>query len=109
FTRYSKDCPYTEPVDGEFRNSFALVTQRTRGEVAVISVNAQDSTSGKIVSGAVIDEEPSVPGYNFLPVGAIPVDITSTPGSEATFVATAEVGKEGIYVLPSSCALGRDS
>lgn len=107
-SRNIKDCPDTDPVDGEVRQTFALVTQRTRGEVAVLAVNASDTESGKLISGVVVDEEPAVPGYNFLPVGAMPVDIVATPGSTASFVATAEAGKEGIYVVPSSCVTERD-
>lgn len=73
---------------------YALVTQTTRGEVAVV-----DMTS---VSDSVIDENPSVPGANFLQVGAQPVDVVATPGGTAAFVAVAEVGREGIYALPST-------
>lgn len=71
----------------------ALVTQTLRGEVAVVDLTA----------GNVVDVDPSTPGYNFLPVGANPVGIVSTPGGMATFVGVAEAGKEGIYALPSSC------
>lgn len=105
--RSIKDCPDNDPVDGETRQTFALVTQTTRGEVAVVGIGAADTETGKALSGFVVDEEPSVPGFNFLPVGAAPTDIVATPGSAAAFVASAEVGKEGIYTLPTSCALGR--
>lgn len=73
---------------------YALVTQTTRGEVAVI-----DTTS---LNNYVLDQDPSVPGANFLPIGAQPVDIVSTPGATATFVGVAEVGREGLFALPST-------
>jgi hypothetical protein len=106
--RSMQDCPDVNPVDDEFRQTYSLVTQPNRGEIAVIAVNVVDTGSGKAISGGVIDQEPAVPGFNFLPVGARPVDIVSSPGSAATFVAASEVGKEGIYALPSSCILRRN-
>lgn len=87
------DCPDADPVDGEQRYLFALVTQPNRGEVAVIDLSV----------GAVVDIEPTVPGFGFLPVGAQPVDIVTTPGGTASFVGVAEVGREGIYALPTRC------
>lgn len=73
---------------------YALVTQTTRGEVAVI-----DTTSN---NNSVLDQDPSVPGANFLPIGAQPVDIVSSPGGTATFVGVAEIGREGLFALPST-------
>ncbi len=73
---------------------YAMVTQTTRGEVAMVDITAQDNS--------VIDEDPGIPGANFMPIGAQPVDIQSTPGSTATFVGVAEVGHEGIFALPSN-------
>lgn len=73
---------------------YALLTQTTRGEVAVIDVTSQNES--------VIDLDPNIPGANFLPVGAQPVDIVATPGGTAAFVAVAEVGREGIFALPSA-------
>ena len=89
------DCPDTDPVDSEIRGLFALVTQTTRGEVAVVALSG--------LRPGVLDIEPTVPGLGFLPVGAQPVDIVSTPGSAATFVGVAEVGREGIFALPTTC------
>lgn len=82
-------------VDGKTTQPhlYALVTQTTRGEVAVIDM------STKVDS--ILDANPRVPGASFLPVGAQPVDIVSSDGGEATFVATAELGREGIFALPS--------
>lgn len=73
---------------------YALVTQTTRGEIAVVDLTTDTS--------AVLDQDPTTPGANFIPVGAQPVDIMSTAGGTATFVAVAEVGREGIFALPST-------
>lgn len=78
------------------RHMFALVTQTFHGEVAVIDLNAGDR-------GQILDVNPSVPGYNFLPVGEQPVDIVSTPGGAASFVAVAEPGRAGIFAIPTGC------
>jgi hypothetical protein len=82
------------PNDYSLPHLYALVTQTTRGEVAVIDLTTDDD--------AVIDQDTRVPGANFLPVGAQPVDIAATPGGSATFVAVAEVGRRGIFALPSN-------
>lgn len=78
------------------RHLHALVTQPSSGEVALVdlSVNPND---------AVVDFEPTQPGYSFMPVGAEPISIVSTPGGMASFVAVREPGKEGLFALPSSC------
>ncbi|AUX42179.1 hypothetical protein SOCE26_036060 [Sorangium cellulosum] len=84
----------------ELPHLYALVTQTSRGEVAVIDLTARESS--------VLDRDQSTPGASFLPVGAQPVDIVATPGGTATFVAVAEHGREGIFALPSSMVLRRD-
>jgi hypothetical protein len=71
---------------------YALVTQLTRGEVAVIDLSASK----------VVDQNPSTPGASFLPIGAEPVDLVATPGSTAAFVSVAELGHAGIFALPSA-------
>ncbi|MFT3769978.1 MAG: hypothetical protein QM820_31505 [Minicystis sp.] len=50
----------------------------------------------------MLDENPVEPGANFLPVGAEPTAIVSTPGSVASFVTVAEIGRAGIFALPSA-------
>lgn len=88
------------------RHLIALATQRETGEVAVLdaspcgfpSANAQAPCTATLV-----DVERTQPGLNFLPVGAEPVGIVSTPGGTASFVAVAEPGKAGIFGLPSAC------
>lgn len=75
---------------------FALVTQTTRGEIAVVDLSA----------GALIDQNHSVPGVNFLPVGAIPTDIAATPDGRMAFVSSAEPNKAAIYGIPGHRILG---
>jgi hypothetical protein len=75
---------------------FALVTQTTRGEVAVVDLSA----------GAIIDQSNAVPGLNFLPVGANPTDIAATPDGRMAFVSSAEPNKFAIYGIPGHRILG---
>ncbi len=86
-------CPDFENNENR-RHLYALVTQTLRGEVAVVDLSA----------GKVMDLDPATPGFSFIPVGENPVDIVSTPGGVASFVGVAEVGKEGIFAIPTSCA-----
>jgi len=92
-----KYCPDVNIVDGEDRHLYSLVTQTTRGQVAVVD----------LTYGGVVDEESTIPGYNFLDIGGVPTDIASTPGSVASFVGVAENGKEGIFALPTTCVSPR--
>lgn len=85
----------------EERDLFALVTQTSTGEVAVINVPL-DSDEPRAGEG-VVDLDPATPGYGFLPIGAQPGDIVTTPGGHATFVGVAEPGKPGLFALPSVC------
>jgi hypothetical protein len=75
---------------------FALVTQTTRGEVAVVGLSA----------GALVDQSRAVPGVNFLPVGSIPTDVATTPDGRMAFVASAEPNKFAIYGIPGHRILG---
>ena len=70
----------------------SLVTQTTRGEVAVVDVTAS----------GVVDLDPSVPGFNFLPVGALPTAVVTTPSSSAAFVAVADPNRSGIFGISTS-------
>jgi len=91
------DCPDRDVNDDTIKSRhlsvMALVSQTVTDEVAVINVSA----------GSVVDVDPSTPGYGFLRVGARPVSMAVTPGGTATFVATADVGRNGIFALPTSC------
>jgi hypothetical protein len=82
------------------RRFHALVTQPLTGEVALVDLAVP-------ASQAVIDFEPTQPGYSFMPVGAEPSSIVSTPGGVASFVGVREAGREGIFALPSSCIAPR--
>jgi hypothetical protein len=82
------------------RRLFALVTQPLNGEVAAVDL-------AESPNNAVVDFEPTQPGYSFMPVGSEPSAIVSTPGSVASFVAVREAGREGIFGLPSSCIAPR--
>ncbi|MEO8874780.1 MAG: hypothetical protein ABI461_04260 [Polyangiaceae bacterium] len=75
---------------------FALVTQTTRGEVAVVDLTA----------GNVVDIDNATPGVNFLPVGKNPTDIAAAPDGALTFVASAEPGKPSLYAMDSRVILG---
>jgi hypothetical protein len=75
---------------------YALVTQTTRGEVAVVD----------ITSGTVVDEDRSTPGINFIPVGQNPTDVAVAPDGLLTFVSAAEVNKPAIYAIPNPRILG---
>lgn len=77
---------------GQGTELYALVNQTTRGEVALINLSR----------GEVVDVDPATPGYGFLPVGAQPVDVVSSPDGVASFVATAEPSRAAIYALPST-------
>lgn len=86
-------CPDFDSEENR-RHLYALVTQTLRGEVAVVDLSA----------GKVVDLDKATPGFSFLPVGKNPVDIVSTPGGVASFVGVSELGKEGIFAIPTSCA-----
>lgn len=93
------ECPdlVSPPNSPEQTRMHALVTQPTTGEVALVDLG----------SSTVVDYEPSQPGFSFMPVGAEPGALVSTPGGVASFVAVREVGREGIFGLPSSCIAPR--
>jgi hypothetical protein len=79
---------------GELPHLYALVTQMTRGEVAVIDLSADE--------GNVLDQDDATPGPTFLPVGAQPVDVVATPGGTAAFVTAAEPTRPAIYAIPTA-------
>jgi len=89
---------YTGAENEDPGSLHAFVTQTTRGEVAVIDLSEEE----------VVDLNKSKPGFNFIPVGAVPVDIAATPGGTAAFVGSAESGREGIWILPSRTLVRRD-
>lgn len=76
---------------------YALVTQTVTAEVAVVRLSGGRGLSG------VVDVNGSLPGITPLRVGAQPVDIVTTPGGRASFVGSAEPGREGLFGLGSQC------
>ena len=91
------DCPDRDSADdtqaSKHLSVFALVSQTVTDEVAVVDVTA----------GSVVDVDPARPGFGFLRVGGRPISMAATPGGRATFVATADVGRNGIFALPTNC------
>jgi hypothetical protein len=77
---------------------YALVTQQTRGQLAVVDLTA----------GVVVDEDRSTPGINFIPVGADPSDVAVAPDIDPTltFVASRDPNSFAIYGIPNSRLLG---
>lgn len=96
-------CPDTvsRDDDGEDRAMLALVTQPETGEIAVVSMGG--CADGAKCGGQVFDLELTQPGTNFLPVGGEPVSVVSTEDGQASFVAVAQPGHEGLFALPTSC------
>ena len=86
-------CSSARSADVSIPHLYALTTQPLRGEIAVIDLT--------VTASPLVDSDPATPGTNFLPVGAMPTDIVSTPGGMASFVSVAEVGYEGIFALVS--------
>lgn len=91
------DCPDRDATNDEKPGGrlsvIALVSQTVTDEVALVNVS----------KGRVVDVDPSTPGYGFLRVGGRPVSMAATPGGAAAFVATADVGRNGIFALPTTC------
>ncbi len=76
----------------------ALVTQQTRGQLAVVDLTA----------GAVVDEDHSTPGINFIPVGADPSDVATSPDFDPTltFVASKDPNSYAVYGIDNTRLLG---
>ena len=74
----------------------AVVTQTLRGELAVVDLTV----------GRVVDTSRALPGINFLAVGQNPTDVVVTPDAQKVFVASADINKPAIYMIPSTHLLG---
>jgi hypothetical protein len=72
---------------------FALVTQTSTEEVAIVDVD----------NANLVDVDPAVPGFSFLRMPSRPGDIVTTPGGAASFVGLTGIGKTGIAAIPTSC------
>lgn len=79
---------------GDAPHLYALVTQATRGEVAMVDLSTE--------TGDVLDQDPSTPGSNFLPVGVNPTAIVSSPRGTASFVTSGDLARPMLYALPST-------
>jgi hypothetical protein len=78
------------------KHLYAVVTQTTRGELAVVDLTA----------GNVVDEDRATPGTNFIPVGTNPTGVVVTPDGLMTFVSSADPNKPAVYGIPSNQLLG---
>jgi hypothetical protein len=97
--RPQEECaPVPANVNGDAfgKQLYAFVTQSTRGELAVVNLSA----------GRLIDQSRATPGINFIPVGALPTDVATTPDGKLAFVASAEPNKAAIYGVPTRRLLG---
>ena len=74
----------------------AAVTQTTRGELAIVD----------LTGGYVVDEDPSTPGINFIPVGTNPTDVAIPADGHFTYVSSASATKPAIYAIDSRRLLG---
>jgi hypothetical protein len=94
-----EECAPVPPgIDGAGLDNqlFALVTQTARGELAAVDLS----------SGIIHDQRLAVPGINFIPVGAFPTDVATTPDGVMAFVGAAEPNKAAIYGVPTYTVVG---
>ncbi len=92
-------CPPVPPnVSGNLFafHEYALVTQTLRGELAVVD----------LTMGVIVDEDRSLPGVNFIPVGADPTDVAVTPDGTHTYVTSADPSLPAIYGIDNHLILG---
>jgi hypothetical protein len=92
-------CPPVPPnvvATGFAFHYYALVTQTTRGELAVVD----------LTGGFIVDEDRSTPGVNFIPVGSNPTDVAVTPDGKSTYVASADPSLPAIYGVDNRNLLG---
>ncbi len=85
-------------VAGNFR-LHSLVTQQSRGELAVVDIGRT-----RIDSATLVKVDPRTPGYSFIPVGAAPTDVVADPKGEVVFVSSGRDPR--IDVLPSEMLRG---
>jgi len=98
-------CPPVPPnVNGALfqYHYFAVVTQATRGELAVVDLTA----------GQIVDEDQSTPGIQFIPVGrdpaynAVLTDVVVSPDGAYTFVSSANPNLSALYAVDNTHLLG---
>lgn len=78
---------------------YSVVTQVSRGELAVIDLGQLRSDVATLVK-----VDPRVPGYSFIPVGAAPTDVVADPLGKVVFVSSGRDPR--IDVIPSGILLG---
>lgn len=84
---------------GEYR-LHAVVTQLARGELAVVDLGQSPFDT----SATLLKIDPRVPGYTFLPVGAVPQDVAADPRGRAVYVASGH--ERRIDVIPAEMLRG---
>jgi len=67
--------------NGAFR-LHAVVTQTSRGELAVVDLGTKPNDAA-----ALLKVDPRIPGYSFIPTVAAPVDVAADPMGSVVFVA----------------------
>ncbi len=75
---------------------FSLVTQTDRGEVAVVNLHTTYNTG-------IVDNDPAIPGFTFIPVGSFPTAIAVHPSGAVTYVANS--GENSVSVIDNSTIL----
>lgn len=80
-------------ADERFR-LHSVVTQQSRGELAVVDLGRQPSDPATLTKA-----DPRLPGFTFLPVGAAPVDVVADPGGGAVYVASGRDRR--VDIIPS--------
>lgn len=86
------------PTDPNVR-LHAVVTQLSRGELAVADLGR---TPGE--SAALVKVDPRLPGYTFIPVGAVPSDVVADPLGAAVYVSSGRDAR--IDIVPSAVLRG---
>jgi len=88
----------TAKVAGSFR-LHAVISQVSRGELAVVDLG-RVPTDPAVLTKA----DPRLPGYSFIPVGAVPTDVVADPNGDAVYVSSGRDPR--IDVLPSALLRG---
>lgn len=88
------------PADANY-HLHAVVTQESRGELAVADIGVSPQDTGNV---ALIKVDPRIPGYSFIPVGAVPTDVAADPMGKAVYVASGRDAR--VDIIPSNLLRG---
>jgi hypothetical protein len=89
-------------VDGTYRyHLHAVVTQKYRGELAIVDLGVDPTDS----TATLVKVDPRMPGYSFLPVGTSPTDVAADPNGSAIYVASAQGGGR-VDIIPGAMIRG---